>query len=501
MIKTDNLYAEVVINESPFYYDDHGRLRARVLNEEQSLNELSMRGPEAAPTVQKIGLAPMPKPKQDDEEAKLRAEFEKEDEGMMYNARAYENPADHPKERKYAQWKQDRKNKQGALTPMPEKKPGVPVEKTDMPEPPVRGGVPAKQKPGLGKIIGGIKRPGIGGIARPMPALPPSGRATVDQGFAPGEERGRGVARPAVEPKRPGKPLRSFRFSSQSRAGAGRNVNTRAGLRGASGGMRAYALEEGALPATEYLEIYEESMVQDQKPMEPTTVAAAPEKAVEKKPMEKKPMEKKALSPEEQAARKAKTEKSLADWRAKNPEKAAENLQKAKEKTEKLVSDLKNLKKTDPEAYKARIDKARETMKAKNPEKFAAKEAKKAEFANKMKGLKDKIQKNRDLRAAKKSSKPSAGGMVKAATALQEKMDLQKAEMGEVIKDFQKSDAPQFKGKSKAKTAPVTAVNDTAKVVFGAVSQAVHSASHNEPLAPQSANIETSNVHWSSMCL
>lgn len=279
MIKTDNLYAEVVINESPFYYDDHGRLRARVLNEEQSLNELSMRGPENAQMTyfspnspemkKKIGLAPMPKPKQDDEEAKLRAEFEKEDEGTMYNTRAYENPADHPKERKYAQWKQDRKNKQGALTPMPEKQPGVPT-KTDMPEPPVRSGVPAKQKPGLGKIIGGIKRPGIGGIARPMPekkpdatrmpvrdkqampmpAVPPSGKVTTDQGFAPGE--GRGVARPAVGVKRPGKPLRSFRFSSQSRAGAGRNVNTRAGLRSVRPAQRN--MMEDSRPATEYIE-------------------------------------------------------------------------------------------------------------------------------------------------------------------------------------------------------------------------------------------------------
>ena len=52
-----------------------------------------------------------------------------------------------------------------------------------------------------------------------------------------------------------------------------------------------------------------------------------------------------------------------------------------------------------------------------------------------------------------------------------------------------------------AKTAPVTAVNETANTVFGAVSQAVHNASHNDEAAPQSASIETSNVHWSSMCL
>ena len=54
---------------------------------------------------------------------------------------------------------------------------------------------------------------------------------------------------------------------------------------------------------------------------------------------------------------------------------------------------------------------------------------------------------------------------------------------------------------SNAKTAPVIAVNETARVVFGALSQAVHSASHNDEAVPQSASIDTSNVHWSSMCL
>ena len=39
MIKTDNLYSEVVINESPFYYDENGRLRARVLSEESIRGE------------------------------------------------------------------------------------------------------------------------------------------------------------------------------------------------------------------------------------------------------------------------------------------------------------------------------------------------------------------------------------------------------------------------------------------------------------------------------
>jgi hypothetical protein len=46
-----------------------------------------------------------------------------------------------------------------------------------------------------------------------------------------------------------------------------------------------------------------------------------------------------------------------------------------------------------------------------------------------------------------------------------------------------------------AKTAPVAAVNDTANVVFGAVSHAVHKASQSDEATPQSASIEMSKVH------
>jgi hypothetical protein len=43
MTKKDNLYSEVVINESPFYYDDHGRLRVHVLNEAEYISTADMR--------------------------------------------------------------------------------------------------------------------------------------------------------------------------------------------------------------------------------------------------------------------------------------------------------------------------------------------------------------------------------------------------------------------------------------------------------------------------
>ena len=279
MIKTDNLYAEVVINESPFHYDDHGRLRVRVLEEEIMMrtadfqdrnrngkddrDEMPEKKPGAIPEIpnqkppairpgtgqpirggigQRIRggvarrLVPMPSAGAIPAEStpppgmELNPDYKDRFSGGQIGTMDMR-----PSDEKYRP-----------------KKPMAPVEKTDMPQPPLRSGVPAKQKPGLGNIIGGIKRPGIGGIARPMPAVPPSGKMTTDQGFAPGEGQGRVVARPAVGVKRPGKPLRSFRFSSQSRAGAGRNVNTRAGLRSVRPAQRN--MMEDSRSATDYIE-------------------------------------------------------------------------------------------------------------------------------------------------------------------------------------------------------------------------------------------------------
>ena len=56
MTKKDNLYSEVVINESPFYYDEHGRLRAHVLSEE------SIRGPEKREEVMVPAVEPKTPP-------------------------------------------------------------------------------------------------------------------------------------------------------------------------------------------------------------------------------------------------------------------------------------------------------------------------------------------------------------------------------------------------------------------------------------------------------
>jgi len=278
-----NLYAEEIINESPFYYDEHGRLRVRVLEEDVRLSyfkggrEIGAR--DEMPEKKPGGLQP-PKVK-DDEESKLRAEFDKEDEGSLYNARAYENPADHPRERKYQKWKEERKNKQQGgltpvpekkpeLTPMPEKKPGaipeIPNQKppairpgTDQPVrggigqprwydgptvryrrwydgPTVRGGV---ARPGLGKIIGGIRRPGIGGPKPPLPSdeknIPPT--------------QGSDKTSPGIERKPTFGNFRSrIRNLRDRMRGPSRNTNVRP-VR-----PMAMAMAEDSRPATDYIE-------------------------------------------------------------------------------------------------------------------------------------------------------------------------------------------------------------------------------------------------------
>jgi hypothetical protein len=52
-----------------------------------------------------------------------------------------------------------------------------------------------------------------------------------------------------------------------------------------------------------------------------------------------------------------------------------------------------------------------------------------------------------------------------------------------------------------ANTAPVAAVNEAAKVVFGADSVAVQSDSQSDEAAPQSASISTSSIQLSSIAL
>ena len=259
MTKKDNLYSEVVINESPFHYDDHGRLRVHVLNEAQYIStadvvrdpvtgktgpsktiKISDEPPVGGRISDKRGvLTPMPEKKPGEQTPppgmELNPDYKDRFSGGQIGTMDMR-----PSDEKYRP-----------------KKPMAPVEKTDMPQPPLRSGVPAKQKPGLGNIIGGIKRPGIGGIARPMPK--PIG------GFFPGgkydpsapnskKDPGRPIGQydpsapnPKKDPGRPGlgrlSPIRGI-------VGSGRNTNIRTGLRGVRPAARAM---QKSAPATDYL--------------------------------------------------------------------------------------------------------------------------------------------------------------------------------------------------------------------------------------------------------
>ena len=296
MTKKDNLYSEVVINESPFYYDDHGRLRVHVLNEAQYIStadvvrdpvtgktgpsktiKISDEPPVGSRISDKRGvLTPMPEKKPGEQTPppgmELNPDYKDRFSGGQIGTMDMR-----PSDEKYRP-----------------KKPMAPVEKTDMPQPPLRSGVPAKQKPGLGNIIGGIKRPGIGGIARPMPKpiggffpggkydpsapnskkdpgrpigqLPAADddRVVIDTALERGyESKVRDMrARPPSNMKRPlpvrGQPVRPIggrpglgRLSPiRGIVGSGRNTNIRTGLRGVRPAARAM---QKSAPATDYL--------------------------------------------------------------------------------------------------------------------------------------------------------------------------------------------------------------------------------------------------------
>lgn len=65
-----NLYAEQIITESPFYYDEYGRLRARVLQEEvanlkaaeDEEEKKKVAAPDTAPAAEKTEIEPIMKP-------------------------------------------------------------------------------------------------------------------------------------------------------------------------------------------------------------------------------------------------------------------------------------------------------------------------------------------------------------------------------------------------------------------------------------------------------
>ena len=109
-----NLYAEQIITESPFYYDEYGRLRVRVLQEEM-----------------------------DEQEKKLRAEFNEKEKDVIRTADFYTDPeTGESMTRREKAYRDFKKEKLAG---------GAKPDTTPAPEAPVKGG-PAKPNPGIKPI-------------------------------------------------------------------------------------------------------------------------------------------------------------------------------------------------------------------------------------------------------------------------------------------------------------------------------------------------------------
>lgn len=153
-----NLYAEEIINESPYYYDDHGRLRMRMLMEAEPMMKPEEKKPEdekkePAPEAKKAETpAPAPEKKADG----AAATTEKQPLSPLQRAR--EKMKDQLRRGKPGGGSNI--NKKPIRPYMPD--PGM----RDLPRPgtPPRKGGPVKPDPGMR----GLPRPG----ARPRPAEP-----------------------------------------------------------------------------------------------------------------------------------------------------------------------------------------------------------------------------------------------------------------------------------------------------------------------------------------
>jgi hypothetical protein len=299
MIKTDNLYSEVVINESPFYYDENGRLRARVLSEE------SIRGEKK-------------------EEVKMIPTPEKEKEPVMRTA--------------------DFQDRDGSGTDDRDEKPEEVKKRID--------------------AGGGKKIP-----------TPPSKESDVI------------TARPVMDGKK-----KVGMLMKGAKPGPGRNINTRAGLRGVDA-----ALARGA------------ELKKRGKEVLARTAELRSQLGVKRGEAGKAKLGA-PMSPEQKAEKKG----IKADIRALKDEKRSMKAagEKPAPEMKRTLKDMRAKLKSMPKGAQRAI-----------PQR------------GKMVGR---------GRLAMQESAP-------ATDYLEEKMNLKTAKMGDVIKDFQESDAPQFEGKSKAK--------------------------------------------------
>lgn len=209
MTKVQNLYSELVLNESPFFYDESGRLRVRVLEEQAmiSTSDLVM-DPTTGKTTPSSTIAVK------DEGPIMRTavprQRKKQKAAMPYETTDAKLPNEAKAERKVA--KAELRAVKGEKKEM--KLAGKPID------PAMKEKLMAakeRAKAAVGKID-----------IRKMPAVPPKNKTTNDARQKPLRDGGK-------------KKLKDFRFTSKSERGAATNTNTRAGLR-------------GARPATDYLQ-------------------------------------------------------------------------------------------------------------------------------------------------------------------------------------------------------------------------------------------------------
>ena len=300
MTKTQNLYAEEIIVESPFYYDESGRLRVRVLEESAPMNPMMRKPAPSSPTMRarpdggigKLGELQPPAP-EDDEEAQTRKEYLAQKKPINRDMRvrspeekAFEREREKQKdEEDYQKFKQEKAAKKGAkplepVAPKPVKDVQIRNKSDDLigrPVPP--DSAPVKGGAAFGpKLIPGIKPlPSLGRLppnlssdreAPPTNDRPrrPMDKSPIDPGMRnrliAAKDKLRAVGakpnldsdeeqpteRPAVAVR---KPFKSFR---KAQKGPGRNVNTRAGLRGAKPAPKPVAKPMRGKPATRYME-------------------------------------------------------------------------------------------------------------------------------------------------------------------------------------------------------------------------------------------------------
>jgi hypothetical protein len=242
MTKVENLYAEQIINESPYYYDESGRLRVKTINESAPMLRRPLPVEDEKPT-EKL-LRPEPQSNENEKTPQMRSQGP--DVGMKPGMRPLPSKGETPQT-----------IPQGPNTPG--MKPGMRP-------------LPSKGV-GLGRIRALPKDAPVepsGGMMRTADMQDSNNDGTDDRDQRPSAQPQkkeikqdlRGLKNQKREMKAVGqKPKAKFLSKFRSQRDTGRNVNTRAGLRNTRG-LREDVVDSvfeklrlvQAAPATDYIE-------------------------------------------------------------------------------------------------------------------------------------------------------------------------------------------------------------------------------------------------------